>query len=83
MKTFWSIKESKDKKDMNWAQAKWNFPKLKPNKDNDKDGVKNQFDCKPLNKKKQDDSKWKEQMIEDFHTVGDLKRFVEEKENKE
>jgi len=37
---------------MNWAQAKWKYPKLKAMGDKDKDGVKNMFDCKPLNKKK-------------------------------
>jgi len=48
------MKQKIDKKNMNWAQAKWAFPKLKPNRDNDRDGVKNQFDCRPLNFKKQD-----------------------------
>ena len=77
MKTFFSIKKPIEKKDMNWSQATWKYPKLKPNNDWDKDGVKNQFDCKPFNKFKQDDSKWKTKMIEDFPTVGDLKYFAE------
>jgi len=47
------MKQKIDKKNMNWAQAKWAFPKLKPNRDNDRDGVKNQFDCRPLNRKMQ------------------------------
>ena len=67
---------------MDWAQAKWKHPKLKPMGDWDNDGVKNQFDCRPMNRKKQhvygeQDSKWKTKMIEDFDTVGDLKRFAE------
>ena len=79
MKTFWKTKKPKEKKDMNWAEATWKYPRLKPNRDTDKDGVKNQFDCKPFNKKRQHDSEWKEQMIEDFPTVGDLKKFAENK----
>ena len=77
MKSIWDIKEPMDRKKMNWAQAKWANPRLKPMGDWDNDGVKNQFDCKPMNRKKQDDSKWKTQIIEDFPTVGDLKRFSE------
>ena len=38
---------------MNWKQAKRAYPKLKPMGDIDKDGVKNKFDCKPFNYKKQ------------------------------
>lgn len=72
----WDIKEPMDRRKMNWAQAKWANPRLKPMGDWDNDGVKNQFDCKPMNRKKQHDSKWKTQMIEDFPTVGDLKRFA-------
>ena len=49
---------------MNWAQAKWAFPKLKPNRDNDRDGVKNQFDCRPLNFKMQH-KKFKVKHIDD------------------
>jgi len=41
-------------KNMNWAQAKWKYPKLKAMGDKDNDGVKNMFDCKPLDRKKQD-----------------------------
>ena len=80
------MKQKIDKKNMNWAQAKWAFPKLKPNRDNDRDGVKNQFDCKPFDRKRQDDdrlpsdSKWKVKMYEDFETIGDLKRFGEGEE---
>lgn len=83
MKSFWSVKKEKEKKDMNWAQAKWKYPRLRPNSDKDRDGVKNQFDCRPFNKKRQhvlmkhEDSKWKKQMIEDYETVGDLKHFAE------
>ena len=83
MKSIWGFKQPQEKKDMNWAQAKWANPRLKPNADSDRDGVKNQFDCKPLNRKKQDDdrlpsdSKWKKKMYDDFDTVGDLKHFAE------
>lgn len=86
MKTFWKAKQIVKKKDMNWAEAKWRYPKLKPNKDYDGDGVKNQFDCKPFDRKRQhdaprygSDSKWKLQMTEDFSTVGDFKHFAEGK----
>lgn len=53
MKSFWKTKKPKEKKDMNWAEATWKYPRLKPNKDYDKDGVKNQFDCKPFDFKRQ------------------------------
>jgi hypothetical protein len=43
------------KKDMNWSQAKSKYPKLSPFGDADRDGVKNMFDCKPFDKKRQDD----------------------------
>ncbi len=48
MESIWDIKMAKDKKDMNWAEAKWNNPRLNPNGDWDNDGFKNQFDCKPF-----------------------------------
>ena len=73
------LKDNTRKKDMDWAQAKWNYPKLRNMGDWDKDGVKNQFDCKPFDKKRQHDSKWKSKMIEDFATIGDLKKFAEDK----
>lgn len=47
-----------DRKNMNWAQAKHKFPKLKPMGDWDNDGVKNQFDCKPMNRKMQGKGKY-------------------------
>jgi len=40
-------------KNMNWAQVKWKYPKLKPMGDKDRDGVKNMLDCKPLDRKRQ------------------------------
>ena len=40
-------------KNLNWPQAKARFPLMKPYGDVDKDGVKNKFDCKPFNKRKQ------------------------------
>jgi len=86
---FIDIKKPKDKKKMNWAEASWAYPKLKPMGDWDNDGVKNQFDCKPMNRKKQDDtprygsdSKWKTKMADDFPTVGDLKYFAGEEGKK-
>lgn len=84
MISFWKVKKPIEKNNMNWAQAKWNYPKLKPMSDYDRDGVKNQFDCRPFDRKRQhvnSDSKWKKQIIEDFPTVGDLKHFVEDKKN--
>ena len=45
--------ERKEKKEMNWAQAKKAFPKLSPFKDADKDGIYNMFDCKPFDRKRQ------------------------------
>lgn len=82
---FIKIKKPIDRKKMNWAQAKWANPRLRPNADTDRDGVKNQFDCRPLNRKRQhdelpSDSKWKVKMYEEFETVGDLKRFAEGEE---
>jgi len=41
------------KKDLSWPQAKRRFPKLKPMVDTDRDGVKNMFDCKPFDRKRQ------------------------------
>jgi len=93
LKPIWGRREPIERKDMNWSQAKWNFPKLKPMGDRDRDGVKNQFDCRPLNRKRQDeeeykddslpsDSEWKREMVKNFKTVGDLKNFVEGKVRK-
>ncbi len=86
MKSIWGIKLITKKKDMNWAEAKWANPTLRPNRDYDNDGVKNQFDCRPLNFLKQhedslpSDSKWKVKMTEDFSTIGNLKRYIDKKE---
>jgi len=79
MKRIFDINKSKDRKKMNWSQAKWAHPKLKPMGDWDNDGVKNQFDCRPMNRKMQHDpsSKWKIKMEREFKTVGDLKEFSE------
>jgi len=41
------------KKDMDWPQAKRKYPNMNPMADTDGDGIKNKFDCRPLNKKKQ------------------------------
>jgi len=40
---------------MNWSQAKKRYPSLNPFGDKDKDGRINMEDCKPLNRRKQDD----------------------------
>lgn len=81
MKRIFDIKDIIDRRKMNWAQAKWANPELRPMGDWDNDGVKNQFDCKPMNRKRQHDpsSKWKIRMEREFATVGDLKDFSEEK----
>lgn len=90
MKSIWNIKEPMDRKNMNWAEAKWTSPRLKPNGDWDKDGVKNQFDCRPFDRKKQHvdiehdySSKWKIRMEREFATVGDLKKYAREKGDEE
>jgi len=41
------------KKNLSWPQAKRRFPMLNPYKDTDGDSVKNIFDCRPFNKRKQ------------------------------
>jgi len=38
---------------MSWTQAKRRYPKLSPLGDADRDGVKNRFDCRPFDRKKQ------------------------------
>jgi len=43
------------KKNLTWKQAKRLYPRLKAKGDYDKDGVMNSKDCRPFNKKKQDD----------------------------
>jgi hypothetical protein len=43
------------KKDLRWFQAKAKFLRLSPRGDIDKDKVRNKKDCRPFNKKKQDD----------------------------
>lgn len=41
------------KKNLTYPQAKTRYPKLRAYGDVDKDGVKNKFDCRPFDKKKQ------------------------------
>ena len=43
------------KRDMDWGQAKVRYPKLSPFGDADRDGVKNWLDCKPFDRKRQDE----------------------------
>ncbi len=82
---FIKVKKLKDRKKMNWAEAKWANPGLRPNKDWDNDGIKNQFDCRPMNRKMQHEdqrehqSKWKTRVLREFGTVGDLKEYAKEK----
>lgn len=44
------------KKNLTWLQARRRYPKLNPFGDADKDGVMNIFDCKPFNRKRQEDN---------------------------
>jgi len=74
-------------KNLNWAQAKVRFPNMKPLGDADNDGVKNKFDCKPFNKKRQgifhkgqgvlDDLSVGFGDIKKLKTVGDVQRLEE------
>ncbi len=58
MVDFWSNKQKEiSKKDQSWTQAKARNPKLLPFSDTDKDGVSNWLDCKPFDRKRQDDKK--------------------------
>ena len=41
------------KKNLSWPQAKRRYPLMNPYRDTDRDGVKNIFDCRPFDKKKQ------------------------------
>ena len=49
------LRRSIPKSKMNWLEAKRKYPRLSPFGDADRDGVKNMFDCKPFNKKRQDE----------------------------
>jgi len=40
-------------KNLSWPQAKVRFPLMKPLGDADKDGLKNKFDCKPFDRRRQ------------------------------
>lgn len=54
-----SIKKRSQKvKDMNWSQAKKAYPQMKPLGDSDNDSVRNMFDCKPFDKKRQGRGKY-------------------------
>jgi hypothetical protein len=50
-----NVKKNIPKKEMNWIQAKSKYPHLNPYGDADKDRLMNMFDCKPFNKKRQDE----------------------------
>ena len=74
-------------KNMNWSQAKVRFPNMNPLGDADNDGLKNKFDCKPFDKKRQgifhkgqgvlDDLSVGFEDIKKLKTVGDVQRLEE------
>jgi len=84
----WGKPKSIPKKDLTWPQAKVRFPKLKPMVDTDRDGVKNKFDCKPFDRKRQgffhkdqgvlDDISVGFEDIEKLKTVGDVQELEED-----
>lgn len=74
----WGKPKAIPKKDLTWAQAKVRFPKLNPYKDRDKDGVINLLDCKPFNKKKQDEEVVDFEYIKSLKTIGDVQRLEED-----
>jgi hypothetical protein len=43
------------KKNMNWRQAKARYSRLNPYGDADRDRVRNRFDCRPFDRKRQDE----------------------------
>jgi rubrerythrin len=83
------------KKNMSYDQAKAKYPRLDPFGDADRDGVKNWVDCKPFDKRRQDDNirnfisndfeKWKKQRdrmkagIPEDLKLKDVKRLAEER----
>jgi len=86
----------KNIKNLTWPQAKARFPNMKPYGDVDKDGVKNKFDCKPFDRKRQGFFHRDKGVLEDISvgfgdikklkTVGDVQKLEEDilrKEDKE
>jgi len=71
---------------LNWPQAKSRFPLMRPFADADKDGVKNKFDCKPFDFKRQgkkhkdydDDKAISFEYIKELETIGDVKKLAED-----
>ena len=73
---------------LNWTQAKKRFPLLNPFGDADMDGVKNKFDCKPFDRRRQ--GKWHkgEDVLDDISigfgtikemkTIGDVQKLEED-----
>jgi len=72
---------------LNWNQAKKRFPNMNPFKDADRDGVKNMFDCKPFDRKRQgffhkdqgvlDNVSVGFETIKEMKTVGDVQKLEE------
>jgi len=74
---------------LSWKQAKARFPLMKPLGDVDKDGVKNKFDCKPFDFKRQgkkhkyykdydEDKAISFEHIKSLKTIGDVQKLAEE-----
>jgi len=61
--------------DLNWKQAKARFPELKPYGDVDRDKVKNIFDCKPFDIKRQGEKHKKNYLDEISVGFGDIKKL--------
>ena len=83
----WKQEKKISKNDLTWPQAKIRYPLLKPFKDADRDGVKNMFDCKPFDKKRQgffhkdqgvlDNVSVGFETIKEMKTVGDVQKLEE------
>ena len=75
-------------KNLSWPQAKVRFPNLRPFSDVDKDGVRNMFDCKPFDKRRQgffhrdqgvlDDIGVGFEDIKKLKTIGDVQKLEED-----
>jgi len=51
------VRKRVTKKNLTWTQAKRKYPKLNALKDSDGDRVKNYKDCRPFDRKRQDEKK--------------------------
>lgn len=77
------------KKDLTYPQAKALYPGLNPHGDADKDGVKNWMDCRPFDKRRQDEKgkkkyiKWKTLSDEERKKMSDdLGKTIQERTNR-